>query len=54
MGKNDGLVNTHTDKFRVSEKRTITCNCGYQISGQKRDVNLKIKLHQKVSKKNKI
>jgi hypothetical protein len=49
MGKNQGgLINTHTEKFRQSEKRTIYCKCGFEIVGQKRDVDLRIKLHKKV------
>ena len=43
-----GSYNTHTEKFRPTEKRTITCKCGFEIVGQKRDVNLRIKLHKKV------
>ena len=53
MGKNQGgLINTHTEKFRQSEKRTIYCKCGFEIVGQKRDVNSRIKIHQKVCKLN--
>ena len=51
MGKNQGLINTHTELFRYHDKRTITCNCGFKIVGPKRDANIRIKLHKKICDK---